>query len=232
MCSLCPVYRICSLFFFSILQIFCPPTSRAESQFLPAEGDRHLCAQLLCLPALWLGRTVGTNNCYFCLQGFLLSYLLLGLYNYLMSPVPVRPSHCQLCLISILGNPCLHWTLAHSKFAVCKKWAFCSLCILSFCGSWCWMLDLCCCWVLWQGPCPHLALACDECIHALQHCFHCLFIGCHHHLEMSLMLILEEGKHHCGGLAFFLCCCQLLWCKGRILETRLFCGGLQILSVL
>jgi hypothetical protein len=147
MCSLCPVYRICSFFFFANLQLFCSASLRAESQLLLTEGAWHLYAQLLCLPALWLGRTAGTNNCYFCLQGFLLSYLLLGLYNYSTSPVPVRPLHCQLCLISILGNACLHWTLAHSKFVVCKKQAFCCSCILFSCGLWCWMLGLCCCWV-------------------------------------------------------------------------------------
>ncbi len=150
MCSLCPVYWICSLFFFSILQLFCSATLRVESQLLLTEGDWHLCVQLLCLPALQLGRTMGTNNCYFCLQGFLLSYLLLGLYNYSMSPVPVRPGHCRSCMISILGNACLHWTLAHSKFAVCEKQAFRSLSILSSCDLWCWMLGLCCCWGSWQ----------------------------------------------------------------------------------
>ncbi len=113
------------------------------SQFLLTEGDQHLCAQLLCLPALQLGRTARTNNCYFCLQGFWLKYLLLGLYNYLTCPVSVRPSHCQLCSISILSNACLHWALAHSKFAVCERQAFCSSHTLSSCGTRC-------CWRLWQ----------------------------------------------------------------------------------
>jgi hypothetical protein len=75
-------------------------------------------------------------------------------------------------------------------------------------------------------------LACDERIHALQHCVLCLFIGCCHYLELGLMFILEEGKHHHGGLTFFLCCCQLLGCKGCILEPQMFCGGLSIVSAL
>ncbi len=153
MCSLCPVYQICSLVFFSILQIFCSATLRVESQLLLTESDWHLCAQLLCLPALRLGRTAGTNNCYFCLQGVLLSYFLLVLYNYLMSPVPVRPAHCQSCTISILANACLRWTLACSKFTACEKQAFCSSRIFSSCGLWCWMHGLCCCWGLWQWRC-------------------------------------------------------------------------------
>jgi hypothetical protein len=137
MCSLCLVYRICSLVFFSILQLFCSATLRVKNQLLLTEGDQHLCAQLLCLPALQLGMTAGTNNCYFHLQRFLLSYLLLGLYNYLTSPVPVRPAHCQSCTISILGNACLDWTLARSKFLACKKQAFCNSRIFISCGSWC-----------------------------------------------------------------------------------------------
>jgi hypothetical protein len=78
MCSLCPVYQICSLVFFSILQLFCSATLRIENQLLLTESDQHLCALLLHLPALQQGRKAGTNNCYFCLQGFLLHYLLLG----------------------------------------------------------------------------------------------------------------------------------------------------------
>jgi hypothetical protein len=50
-----------------------------------------------------------------------------------------------------------------------------------------------------------LSVAHDECIHVLEHCIQCLFIGCHHQLELCLMLLLEEGEYHCHGLAFFLC---------------------------
>jgi hypothetical protein len=77
-----------------------------------------------------------------------------------------------------------------------------------------------------------LSLACNERIHALHHCINCRFIGCRHHLKLGFMLILEESKHHCSDLAFFLCCCRLLGCEGCILKPKMFCGGLQVLSLL
>ena len=178
-----------------------------------------------------LGRTAGTNNCYFYLQGFLLGYLLLDLYNYLTSLVPVRLLQRRLCLISILVNACLRWTLARSKFEVCGKQAFRSLCIPFpvVLGVGCFA----CVAVGYHGRglVCRLALACDEHIHVLKHCIHRLFIGHGHQLKLSLMLLLEEGKHHSGGLAFFLCCCQLLGCEGCILEPLMFCGGLRVLSL-
>ncbi len=134
MCSLCPVYRICSSIFFSIFQLFCSATLRVESQSLLTEGDWHLCAQLLCLPALWLDRTLGTNSCYFCLRVFLLNYLLLGLYKYSMSPVPFRLGYWRSWTILILGNTCFHWSWACRKFPACEGWAFRSLRISSYCG--------------------------------------------------------------------------------------------------
>jgi hypothetical protein len=96
--------------FFFILQLFCSATLGIASQLLLTRGALHSCAQRLCLPALRLGRTAGTNNCLSCLQGFLLNYLPLCLYNYLMSPVPVRWAHWQSWTISILDNACLRWS--------------------------------------------------------------------------------------------------------------------------
>jgi hypothetical protein len=150
MCSPCPVYLICSSISFSILQLFCSVTLRVASQLLLTEGDWHLCAQLLHLPALQLDRTAGTNICYSCSQGFLLNYLLLDLYNYLTPPVPVRLAHWRFWTISILANACLCWSQARSSLQTCDKHAFRSLCTSFCCASSCWMHGLCCCWLVGQ----------------------------------------------------------------------------------
>ena len=88
-------------------------------------------------PALQLGRTAGTSNFYFCLQRFLLSYLLLKTFYYLPSPFPVRLTlRCCPLRTSSLSNACLHWPQACSNPPTCETHAFHSGCTSS-CFVWC-----------------------------------------------------------------------------------------------
>ncbi len=137
MCSPCPVYQIGFSIFFSILQQFCSVTLGVPSQLRLTLGDWHSRAHLYLLPALWLGRTAGTNNYYFHLQEFLLNYLLLDFYNYFTSPVPIRPTYWHPWPIFILANACLHWSWACNSLPICETHVFCSACILSivFCAT-------------------------------------------------------------------------------------------------
>jgi hypothetical protein len=107
-----PMSRIPDLFFSFLFHfaaiLFCH-LGACKSVTADKRCSAFVCSMSLSSCSL-LGRTAGTNNCLYRLQGFLLNYLLLCLCNYSTSPVPVRLAQWRSWTIYILGIACLHWS--------------------------------------------------------------------------------------------------------------------------